>query len=180
MKKTGAPGNSFRFTSVLERSDNKLWGCHFRVPERILKQFEKDNPRRVICKINDTAEYQTALLSIGNGIYVVRVNTTLRKKLGVTFGDEVQVILKNDESTYGLPMPEELEELLRQDKEGNRLFHAMTRGKQRTLLYIIGGAKNTEKRLQRALVIVRHLKSNNGKINYKQLNKSLKDPRSSM
>lgn len=41
-------------------------------------------------------------------------------------------------------MPEELEELLHQDEEGNRLFHALTPGKQRTLLYYIGAPKTAD------------------------------------
>ena len=74
-------------------------------------------------------------------------------------------------------MPEELRELFRQDKEGNKLFHALTRGKQRTLLYIIGNGKSPEKRAIRSIAIINHLKANKGKINYKQLNVTMDAPR---
>jgi uncharacterized protein YdeI (YjbR/CyaY-like superfamily) len=87
------------------------------------------------------------------------------------------VSLKKDKSEYGLPVPDELNELFRQDAEGNRLFHALTRGRQRTLLYIVGSAKDSDKRILRAIVIINHLKANKGRINYRQLNASLKDPR---
>ena len=173
MKKKAA----VRFTSILERSTNKLWGCHFRVPPRIAKQLAGDKERRVLCSLNGTAGYQCAILPHGNGRFVITVNQKRREALGLDFGAKVSVTLKRDQSEYGLPLPEELEELLRQDSEGNALFHALTRGRQRTLLYIIGSAKNPEKRIERALVIVNHLKLNKGKINYRQLSVSLKSRR---
>lgn len=176
-KKGGTPKRTFRFTSILEQSDNRLWGGHFRVPDTIVRQLSQRNSRRIVCTLNGTAEYQTALLPHSNGSFVVRVNKNLRDRLGLSFGADVSAILKKDESEYGLPLPDELRELLRQDAEGNALFHALTRGKQRTLLYIAGSIKDSEKRIQRAIVIVNHLKVNKGKINYRQLGASLKDPR---
>jgi uncharacterized protein YdeI (YjbR/CyaY-like superfamily) len=86
----------------------------------------------------------------------------------------VDVSLRKDRSKYGLPMPEELQEVLRQDKEGERLFHALTAGKRRTLLHIVGSSRGTDRRIASALVIIRHLKINNGRINYRQLSQQLK------
>ncbi len=177
MKKETRSKDKLRFTSVLERSDNKLWGCHFRIPSRIAKQLMNGDGRRVVCTLNDAAEYQRAMIPHGNGSFVITVNKKLRDSLGLTFGMEVEVSLRRDESQYGLPLPKELQALLRQDEEGNALFHALTRGRQRTLLYIIGSAKSSEKRIARAIAVVNHLKANKGAINYKQLYASLKDPR---
>ena len=177
MKKTDSSKKSLRFTSTLERSTNKLWGAHARVPNNIAMQLISAVSRRVLCTLNGSAEYQTAILPYKSGVSVIRVNKNQRDKLGLDFGVKVNVSLRKDTSEYGLPLPEELDELLRQDKEGNKLFHALTRGKQRTLLYIIGSAKNSEKRAMQAVVIVRHLKENNGKINYKKLSLMLRVPR---
>jgi len=168
-----------RFTSILERSTNKLWGCHFRVPTRIAKQLFGNNSRRVVCSLNGSAPHQCAILPHGNGRFVITVNKKRRDTLGLDFGMKVSVTLKKDESEYGLPLPEELDELLRQDAEGRKLFHSLTAGRQRTLLHIIGSVKSPEKRVQRAIAVVNHLKVNKGKINYRQLNKSLRDPRGS-
>jgi hypothetical protein len=177
MKNVSPAKGEHQFTSTLERSDNKLWGCHFRVPAPIAKQLVDGESRRVVCTLNNRAEYQCAILTVGRGARVITVNKKLRDSLGLAFGMEVHVRLKKDTSEYGLPLPEELQELLRQDAEGNRVFHALTRGRQRTLLYIVNSAKNPEKRIARAIVIIKHLKANNGRINYKQLNAMLKEPR---
>jgi len=177
LKTRNASKNEFRFTSTLERSNNKLWGAHFRVPVEVEKKLIDKKSRRVFCMLNGKEEYQCAILHYRTHMPVISVNQLLRKKLRLDFGSSVDVVLKKDSSEYGLPLPEELKELFRQDKEGDRLFHALPRGKQRTLLYIIGLAKNPDKRTARAVTIVRHLKANGGKINYKQLTLMLQGPR---
>ncbi|MEZ4892245.1 MAG: YdeI/OmpD-associated family protein [Saprospiraceae bacterium] len=87
----------------------------------------------------------------------------------------LRVSLKKDTSEYGLPMPEEMAEVLAQDDEGDKLFHALTPGKIRTLLYIAGNVKSSEKRISRSIAIVEHLKETKGKIDFKMLNIKLKE-----
>ena len=111
---------------------------------------------------------------MGNATYVISVNRNLLKALRLSVGQKVTVGLRKDESQYGLPMPEEFAELLRQDKEGDRLIHALTPGKLRTLLYIAGRGKDADKRIERSIIIVKHLKENAGKINYRQLGEMLR------
>ncbi len=177
MKTKISSKNEFHFTSTLERSDNKLWGAHFRVPVEVEKKLIDKKSRRVICTLNDREEYQCAILHYRTRLPVISVNSALRKKLRLDFGSEVDVVLKRDSSEYGLPLPEELQELFRQDKEGRRVFHSLTRGKQRTLLYIVGQGKSADKRIERSLVIVHHLKTNKGKIDYRKLSQSLRPHR---
>lgn len=145
-----------------------------RVPANIVAHLVDGKSRRVLCKLNRSNERQCALLPHGNGIFVISVNKKIRDTLGLTFGMDVEVTLKKDTSVYGLPMPEELRELFRQDTDGAKVFHALTRGRQRVLLYIIGAAKNVDKRIAYSIIIVHHLKLNNGKINHKQLSSQLR------
>jgi hypothetical protein len=175
MKKSTPDKKEIRFTSILERSTNKLWGSHFRVPTNVAKKLMDGTSRRVVCTLNNSATYQCAMLPQKGGVFVISVNRQLCKKLKLDYGTDVQVSLKKDESEYGLPLPEELEEVFRQDSSGSRLFHALTRGKQRTLLYIVDKGKNPDVRIFRALTIVKHLASNKGKINYRQLSQTLKN-----
>jgi hypothetical protein len=171
------PGKkSYRFTAVLERSDNKLWGCHFRVPKRVAASLKQHDSRRVISTVNGTERFQCAILHYETGLPVISVNKKIRDTLGIAFGSKVNVELQPDTSEYGLPLPPELKEVFRQDPEGKKIFHALTPGKQRTLLYIVGKGKDPEKKVLRSLVIIRHLKEQQGTIDYKKLNTSLKEP----
>jgi hypothetical protein len=166
---------SASFTSELIRSNNKLWGFHVVVPKKTAEKFIEGNNRRILCTLNKTETFQAALLSVGNGDFLITVNKQLRDKLKLGEEDEVLVELKKDTSEFGLPVPEEFVELLAQDEEGNRYFMDLTDGKKRTLLYIIGKPKASDLRIRNGVAILEHLKRQHGQINYKQLNLDLKN-----
>ena len=129
--------------------------------------------RRVVCTINDGEAFQCALLPWGDLFYII-VNQ--KKRLGIVAGDIVRVRLVRDQSKYGLPMPEEFREVLNQDPEGDRLFHGLTAGKQRSILYHLSKPKDIDVRIHQALLIVDHLKENDGRIVDKLLYEELKRP----
>lgn len=92
----------------------------------------------------------------GHGHWSVFVNQNIRKQSMINAGDELNVTLEKDKSAYGAQMPLELAELLNQDDRGSKYFHALTPGKQRTLMYIVSKI-NTNSRLNKVLAIVHHL-----------------------
>jgi len=162
------------FTSILEKSDNKLWGAHFGVSRHTAEKLIRGTSRRVVCSLNGSPERQCALIPDGKNAYVITVNKSLRNSLGLNFGSRLRVTLRPDDSKYGLPMPEELEEVFRQDKGAEKRFLALTPGRQRTLLYIINLGKIMDERVFRAVTIVRHLEENFGAINYRKLSVMLR------
>ena len=146
------------------------------IPAKIGKRFETDpKTRRVVCTLNGTHTFQCALMP-NKGEFVISINKAIREKLGIDDGDKINVELVADTSKYGLPMPEELAEVLRQDKEGSQLFHALTPGKQRSLIYLTTGAKGIDRRIHAALTILEHLKDNNGKVFGEKLMEEMKRP----
>lgn len=163
-----------RFTATLEKSTNRLWGSHLRVPQLVAKKLVREGSRRVLRTLNGSESHHCALLPYGGGSFVLSVNKKWCKTLNLEIGSEVRVGLQRDESAYGLPIPAELKELFRQDKKGSRLFHSLTQGRQRTLLYIIGSARDPNARAWKAAIILRHLLDNDGKILYRPLYQSLK------
>ncbi|MEL6720156.1 MAG: YdeI/OmpD-associated family protein [Bacteroidota bacterium] len=163
------------FISSIEQADSTL-GWHFTIP--VIKDIAADfmeNDRRVICSINGAKGFHAALMSDGKGDFFINLNKERRKRLGVAIGEPINITLSKDESKYGMPMPEEFEELLAIDDEGNHFFHALTPGKQRSLLHLIGKPKSSDVRLKKAIVINEHLKKNQGKLDFKQLNQDFKD-----
>jgi uncharacterized protein YdeI (YjbR/CyaY-like superfamily) len=119
--------------------------------------------------------FQCALLP-SDGDFVIVVNKVKRTKLGIVDGDKISVELAKDESKYGLPMPEELREVLKQDPAGNKFFHSLTAGKQRSILYFVGKVNDVDRRIHTALIFIEHLKNNDGKIVHDQLQAELKRP----
>ena len=147
------------------------------VPDDIAEAFKSEGVKRVVaCLISEAGEhdYQCGLLPVGDGKTGIMINKTIRTKLKIGEGSRLLVRLRRDDSEYGLAMPEEFAELMRQDDEGNRLFHALTKGKQRSLIYVISSAKNSERRIERAITVIEHLKEHHGKIDYKRLYDDMK------
>lgn len=160
--------------SILEKFESNLWGYHFLIPKEVSQHFIKGNDRRVICTINDTERVHSGLMPL-DGQHYILVNKALREKLGLSLGSKVKLELEKDLSEYGMEMPEPLQVLLDQDEEGAQFFHALTPGKQRSLIYIVSKVKNTDSQLNKALAILQHLKDTKGKPNGPQLMQTIKE-----
>lgn len=165
---------TYSFIGSLEKFNSDLWWYHIKVPEEISSALLEDKSRRVRCTLNDQIEYPCALMPSG-GIWFVNVNKQVRSKLGLVLQQEIKVDLVKDHSEYGMDVPEELEVLLEQDEEGKQYFEKLTKGKQRSLIYIVSKVKNTNSRLNKALAIVHHLKESQGKLDFKGLQMTIKE-----
>ena len=155
--------------------ESPLWAGHIIVPEDLSEHFIQQKIKRVVCTLNEDFEFQCALMPKGGGVYFINLNKEILKKLKLKIGSEVSIKLKEDKSKYGMPLPEEFEELMKIDDELNEVFHRLTPGKQRTLLHMIGKPKTSDTRLKKAIVISEYIKQVNGKIDFKQLQQAFKD-----
>ena len=175
MPKAVKPVKSQRLKCLLTNSQESGW--HFLVVEgKVADKFGfTDKFRRVLCSINGSEPFHCALLPSGKEFYIV-VNKKRREQLGIIAGDRVEVLLERDDSKYGLPMPEEIQEVLNQDPEGDRLFHDLTPGKQRSMIYWLTRTKDIDRRIHEALIFLEHLKNNDGRIDSKKLQQEMKRP----
>ncbi len=165
----------WKFNSPLRHNDSSnVWGGHIVVEDAIVQEIREQKIKRLICTVNGKEYIHCALLSKGDGTYYVMVNKTLQKKLKVGMGESLSVVVEEDKSKYGMPMPEEMEELLTQDEQLNSIFHTLTAGKQRSILYQIGLPKTTHSRVKKAVLISRYLVETNGKIDFREMNEYLK------
>ena len=157
---------SVKFESILEVTDTTPAYHILRFPKALVASFEfKGNLRRVICTLNGVETFNCALFP-SKGNYFITLNKKLRDRLGIELGDTVTIEIKKDESKYGMPMPEEFAEVLRQDPEGDRLFNELSPGDQRLMLKLIVFVKDIDKRIARALVGIELLKRSDGKFDY--------------
>jgi hypothetical protein len=65
--------------------------------------------------------------------------------------------------------------VLAQDEEGARYFYALTKGKQRSLVYVVGKVKNVDSQIAKGLAIMHHLKEAQGKLDFKRLGEVIKE-----
>ena len=166
------------FISTIAKMENSnVWNMHLTIPQEVSDHFLSTTGSRVLCNIDDRYEFHAALMPAGNGVYFININKEVRKKLRLALGDTIPVKLEPDTSKYGIHLPEEMEELLLQDKRGSEVFHQLTMGKQRSLLHVIGKPKSSDIRLRKALMILDYLKSVDGQLDFKELNVFLKEQR---
>jgi len=148
-----------------------LVGMHYlEVPLDIVEKLGGKFKVRLICTVNGKLSFQCGLVALGNGNGYISINTSRMKKLEVKFKDKVFVRLEKDESKYGMPVSEELEELLKQDEEGNRRFNMLTPGKQRYIIHYVNTVKSSQLRINRAVLLITNLKkTKEGKESFREM-----------
>lgn len=161
------------FLSTLEDFHTNLWRFHLPVPEDIAAKFIEGDNRRVRVHLEGIPVFPAALMKTKEYWFIL-LNKPNREKLKIAEGEKITMTLEKDLSEYGHEMPEEFQVLLDQDEVGSRYFYALTKGKQRGLIYIVTKVKNTNSRLNKSLAIIEHLKDLKGKLDYKLLNEKIK------
>ncbi|MFL5763418.1 MAG: YdeI/OmpD-associated family protein [Bacteroidia bacterium] len=148
-----------------------LVGMHYiEVPPPVIKKLGGSMKCRVLCTVNNELTFQGGLMALGEGSAYISINASRLKKLGIRSGSAVEISLKKDESKFGMEMAEELKELLRQDREGKRRFEMLTPGKQRYIIHYVNSVKNSQKRVDRALLLITNLKKTTpGKETFRQM-----------
>jgi len=132
---------SINFKSIVSQFESSpLWGWHFLVPDDIASMFVDGKDRRVVCTINDILKLHCALMP-SKDTWFVMMNQPNIKKLNVALHGEINVAMQKDTSDYGMTMADEFREVLDQELSADKYFHALTPGKQRTLLHIVNSVK---------------------------------------
>jgi len=163
------------FDSVLERMQGEYAWHIVLVSREVASPLGlTGNSRRVVCTLNDSDPFQCALFPIKAGGYFLTVSKKLRDRVGIKEGDKVRVSLAKDTSKYGLPMPKELLEVMRQDPDGSKLFHSLTPGNQRLSIRLINMTNEIDTRIYRSLMLIEYLKHTEGKFVYNEVNNALK------
>ncbi|WP_192349689.1 YdeI/OmpD-associated family protein [Algoriphagus sp. Y33] len=161
------------FQANLDAFEFNHWQYHIPVSDDISSQMMDEKHRRVLVWIKDEGPFHMALMKAKDYWYVL-VNQELRNRFNLNEEASFSVKIARDHSEYGHEMPEELQVLLDQEKEGAHYFKSLTPGKQRMMVYTVTKVKNPESRMKKALAIIHHLKLTKGKLDYKQLNELIK------
>ena len=162
------------FKATLEKFEDNLWPFHVKVPGDVYAMFSEEKIKRIMVSFNGCPPLHNAFLSYGNNNYYIKLNKATMKENKLNVGDLLSVHIEKDTSKYGVPIAEEMTELLAQDPEGEVLFHKLTPGKIRSLLFKVNGFKSSDKRIEKSVIILEHLKANNGNLDWKMLNEAFK------
>ncbi|WP_271766083.1 YdeI/OmpD-associated family protein [Aquimarina algiphila] len=130
------------------------------VPDQIANHYLNKGYKRVVVEIvfkEKSVQFHAALQKIKER-YHITFNKQNQKKLGVFPSDYFIVRLLEDTSKYGVEIPEEFEAVLQSDPEALQIFDTLTAGKKRSIIYYILKIRNTQNRIDKALIITENLK----------------------
>lgn len=163
------------FKTVIDKFEDSLWGYHLKVPDEIYQQFANKKIKRVMMQINDSEKLHAGFMPEGNGKYFLMLSKDLMKKLELARNQLVGVTIEEDTSKYGMPICNEMKELLSLDPEGEAYFHKLTPGKIRSILHYVNKFKSSDKRIEKSVIVMEHLKANQGNLNFKALHQAFKN-----
>lgn len=142
---------------ILEKFDS---GMHFiMLDNKTVKALTKADNKRAICKLNNEIEFHCAVMPKKEGGHFINIGLTICKKLKIKEGSKVTATFSVDETEYQFEMPEELKEILDTDPKADKIFHSLTEGNQRGLIYLVSQVKSSDKKIERALKIVEKIKN---------------------
>jgi hypothetical protein len=140
----------------------ELVGTHgLIIPELHVEPFLERGLKRVEAE----ASYADKSLSFHGALHhykgQVRMSFGRRyqKQLGLQGRGPFKLRLLEDQSRYGVEMPEEFSAVLEMDREAYECFESLTSGLKRSLIYYILRVKNSQLRIDRALIICDNLRA---------------------
>lgn len=128
------------------------------IPDEVVEAFKAAKIKRFICQINGEYEMPCALHSHKGGARFIMLSKRIRSEYDIDPTAPAQIVLREDDSEFGHPVPEEWQAILDFDEEAAAIFSELTPGKQRSVLHMVGAAKREETRINRALKIAENLK----------------------
>lgn len=142
---------------VLEKFDS---GMHYiMIDKKTVLTLTKNNNKRAICRLNGELEFHCAIMPKKEGGHFINIGLTICKKLNIKEGSKVSATFSIDKTAYQFEMPEELKEVLETDPEADNIFHSLTEGNQRGLIYLVTQVKSSDKKIERALKIAERIKN---------------------
>jgi hypothetical protein len=167
-----------KFKGIISAFDSNalLYEHHIPIPVDVYAAMLKQAPdKRVKCSFDNGFVRYAAMLPSKNSYHYILLNKDIMKKMKWNIGDIVEVQLEKTDLKYGIPICEELEAVLNSDPEGSDFFHALTIGAQHSLIHIINKFKNPQLRLDRSIILLRHLCTRHGNLDFKILNTNFKE-----
>ena len=142
------------FTAVIQNAGGG--GAFVEVPFDVEKEYGSKKP-----KVKATIEgvpYRGTLVRMGTECHLLIILKGIRKQIGKTFGDEIQISLEPDTEPRVVEVPKDLMEELKKDKEAKVIFDKLSYTHQKEYVNWINEAKKEETRQNRILKTVKMLK----------------------
>ncbi len=161
--------DTYSFTSKLEDVRTGMLTTLVVIPPKIISQLPEGR-KRTKGTMNGAA-FSLAINNLKSGERYFAVSNALRKAAKISVGDPVQVDFYLVDPSI-VELPEELEAVIAQDSDAEKIWQAFTPGRQRSLAHYVNTAKSVDSRIKRSLELMYKMKT--GGL-YSQKSKSVDD-----
>ncbi len=147
----------YSFSAPIERFEMEGAWDYVAIPHELSDALKAQKVKRVQVSINETHPYACGMLPTGDGRLFIIMSQQRQKDLGMFLGAWVHVDLWEDRSKYGMPVPEDLQELFEFDPGIQDRFDLLLPGKRRNYLHRIAQAKTEATRTKRIAGLLKDL-----------------------
>ncbi len=130
------------------------------VPAEIAEPFVKAGHDRVEIRAffdSNNIRFHGKLHHV-QGQYRVSFGRRYQKELGVDRSDFFLLQLLENTTEFGVEIPEEFSAVFESDPEAMEGFRRLTDGKKRSLIYYVSRFKNSQTKIDKALIIAENIK----------------------
>lgn len=118
-------------------------------PYDTVEMFGKKGQVKVQVIFDNLVEYRGSLANMGGGQHCLGVTQEIRRKLNKTFGDQVEVQLKEDHAERTVDIPEDVQQILDAHPAAKILLEKMSFTHRKEYIKWITDAKKPETREKR-------------------------------
>lgn len=126
-------------------------------PFDTVELFGKKGQVKVKVLLDDKVVYRSSLANMGGGCHRLGLTQAIRKELGKTFGDIVEVKLWEDKEERIVIVPDDVQELLNQNKKAKEFYDKMSYTYKKEYIHWIDDAKKEEIRERRKVKMIEML-----------------------
>lgn len=119
--------------------------------------FGKKGPVKVRVLLDDKVEYRSSLANMGGGCHRLGLTQAIRKELGKTFGDMVDIKLWEDKEERIVIVPNDVQVLLNQNEKAKDFYEKMSYTHKKEYIRWIDDAKKEETRERRKFKMIEML-----------------------
>jgi hypothetical protein len=126
-------------------------------PFDTVELFGKKGQVKVKVLLDDKVEYRSSLANMGGGWHRLGLTQAIRRELGKTFGDVVDIKLWEDQEERIVIVPNDVQELLNQNEKAKDFYEKMSYTHKKEYIRWIEDAKKEETRKRRKIKMIEML-----------------------
>lgn len=143
------------FAEIQQHQDINAAFVNF--PFDTVELFGKKGQVKVNVLLDDKMVYRSSLANMGGGCHRLGLTQAIRKELGKTFGDIVEVKLWEDKEERIVIVPDDVQELLNQNEKAKEFYDKMSYTYKKEYIHWIDDAKKEETRERRKVKMIEML-----------------------